>query len=66
MSNARFNLSALNGKNVRAKVCVDAEANNRVFVQAERMMSLTREEAITFATKIVEAVDQLEGGDGEE
>ena len=66
MSNARFNLSALNGKNVRAKVCVDAEANNRVFVQTERLMSLTREEAITFATKIVEAVDQLEGGNGEE
>ena len=66
MSNARFNLSTLSGKKFRAKVCVDTNANNRVFVETERWTSLTREEAITFATKLVEAVDQLEGGDGEE
>ena len=66
MSNTRFNLSTLSGKKFRAKVCVDAKANNRVFVETERWTSLTREEAITFATKLVEAVDQLEGGDGEE
>lgn len=57
----RISFTTLRRAKQQGCVGVDIKDPSRVFINSPRTMSLSRDEAINYATAIVNAVDQLEG-----